>query len=94
MIDAVKVPEVVADKSDRGRSLSDGCGDAFARAIAHITRGEDAGHARLEEQGLALEWPTPLGTPQEIRPREKESVVVAREHRPQPLGTGAAPIRT
>jgi len=46
-------------QGDRHAALSDGGGHALDRAQAHVSAGEDAGEARLEQIGIATLGPAP-----------------------------------
>jgi hypothetical protein len=41
-------------ETDDRRSFANGRGDAFDRPLSHVAGSEDAGHARLERQGIRV----------------------------------------
>src|SRR5205823_3260572 len=53
----IGLAQVLVDEGDRHAALADGRCDALHRPEAHVAAGEDAGDARLEQVGVALELP-------------------------------------
>src|SRR5947209_15655554 len=51
----LQLGEVLVNERDRHAALAHGRGDALDRAVTHITGGEDAGRARLEQIRIALQ---------------------------------------
>ena len=51
--------QVLVDEGDRHAALADRRGDALDRAEADVAAREDAGDARLEQVGVALELQRP-----------------------------------
>ena len=78
--------QVLVHEGDRHAALADRRGDALDRAEAHVAAGEDAGHARLQQVGIAVVRPAPalgdVGAGQHVAAR------VARDLRRQPAGVG------
>src|SRR6478609_9419945 len=48
------------DEGDRHAAFADAGGDPLDRAVANVTRREDAGHARLEQEWIARARPATL----------------------------------
>src|SRR3954452_13929761 len=83
------VLEVLVHEGDGHAALADRGGDALDRSVADVAAGEDAGHARLEQVGVALGRPAARRA--HVRAREHEALRVERDLLGQPfrLGVGA-----
>src|SRR6185437_1580692 len=57
---AFGLPEVLMHEGDRHAALADCGGNPLHRTVTHVTTGEDAGHARLQQVRVAVELP-PVG---------------------------------
>ena len=75
--------EELVQELDRDRTVADRRRDPLDRAVAHVARGEDAGQARLEQEGIAVEGPRAGG---QVGPGEDEALLVALDRGRQPLG--------
>src|SRR5438045_3548247 len=66
-----------------------GC-DALHRAMAHVTDGEDAGHAGLEQKRIAIQGPAlgQLAIVDEIGTGEDETKLIALHDSGEPVGAG------
>jgi hypothetical protein len=64
--------------------------DALDGLLAHVAGHEDAGHARLQPVGVALQRPAPgaLAVPHQVGAGEDEAVVVALDDAGAPIGVG------
>src|SRR5437764_10686928 len=95
---ASSVVMVAAIASDRGQvlvheldghgSLADRTGDAFDRPIANVPGDEHPGHARLQQERLAVGSPSRrwLPTVQHLAPGKDEARLVAEYGRLKPVG--------
>src|SRR5215469_132865 len=79
--------EVLADEADGDRALADGGSYPLDRAAAHITGREHAGHAGVQQVGIAVQpGPGGLRKPAEVRPGDHEAVAVQSDGSGEPLG--------
>src|SRR5450432_3769949 len=76
----------VLHERDRGTALADARGDALDAAMAHVAGREDAGHARLQQVGVAVERPRRGCEIRDIAPSAHEAASVADDLLGQPTG--------
>src|SRR5437867_1940872 len=72
------------DERDRHAAFADGRRNALHRPVPHVAGREDPRNARLEQEGITVEWPRSLLSRDEVldvAPRANESLVIADQWR-------------